>query len=92
MKILVTSSIIPYLKILYPHMGPPTTPGLQDPHHLNPALKRTFADLLPCYYYKIKTNSKTFHSQVWQLAPAGSIVASPKILGGNKIFGGRQNV
>jgi len=62
------------------------------PHHLNPALKRTFADLLPCYYYKIKTNSKTFHSQVWQLAPAGSIVASPKILGGNKIFGGRQNV
>jgi len=35
---LVTSSIIPYLNILYPHMGPPTTPGLQAPHHLNPAL------------------------------------------------------
>jgi len=27
MEILVTSSIIPYLKILYPRMGPPTTPG-----------------------------------------------------------------
>jgi len=38
MEILVTSSIIPYLKILYPHMGPPTTPGPAGPHHLNPAL------------------------------------------------------
>jgi len=28
-KTLVTSSIIPYLKILYPHIGPPTTPGPQ---------------------------------------------------------------
>ena len=37
MEILVTSSIIPYLKILYPHMGPPTTPGSQVSHHLNPA-------------------------------------------------------
>jgi len=38
MEILVTSSIIHYLNILYPHMGPPTTPGPQVPHHLNPAL------------------------------------------------------
>jgi len=38
MEILVTSSIISYLKILYPHMGPPTTPGPQASHHLNPAL------------------------------------------------------
>jgi len=38
MEILVTSSTIPYLKILYPHMGPPTTPGPQATHHLNPAL------------------------------------------------------
>jgi len=28
----------PYLKIMYPHMGPPTTLGPQAPHHLNPAL------------------------------------------------------
>jgi len=34
----MSSSIIPYLNILYPHMGPPTTPGPQAPHHLNPAL------------------------------------------------------
>jgi len=34
----VTSSIIPHLKIVYPRMGPPTTPGIQAPHHLNPAL------------------------------------------------------
>jgi len=27
----VISSIIPYLNILYPHMGPPTTPGPQAP-------------------------------------------------------------
>jgi len=27
MEILVISSIIPYLKILYPHMGPPTRLG-----------------------------------------------------------------
>ena len=40
MEILVTSSIIPYLKILYPHMGPPVTPGPQVPHHLNPVLLR----------------------------------------------------
>jgi len=40
MEMLVTSSIIPYLKILYPHTGPPTTPGPQAPHHLNPALIR----------------------------------------------------
>jgi len=38
MEILVTSSIIAYLKILYPHMGPPTMPGLQVLLHLNPAL------------------------------------------------------
>jgi len=38
MDILVTSSIIPYLNILYPHMRPPTTPGPQAPHLLNPAL------------------------------------------------------
>jgi len=24
--------------------------------------------MLPCYYYTIKTNSKTIRSQVWQLA------------------------
>ena len=34
----MTSSIIPYLNILYPHMGPPTTPEPQASHHLNPAL------------------------------------------------------
>jgi len=28
---LVTSSITPYLNILYPHMGPPTTSGPQAP-------------------------------------------------------------
>jgi len=27
----------------------------------------------------INTNSKTIRSQVWQLAPAGSSIASPKI-------------
>jgi len=31
MEILVTLSIIPYLKILYQPMGPPTTPGPQAP-------------------------------------------------------------
>jgi len=31
----------PHLKILYPRMGPPTTPGPQVSHHLNPALVRT---------------------------------------------------
>ena len=36
----MTSSIIPYLVILYRHMGPPTTPGPQAPHHLNPALMK----------------------------------------------------
>ena len=35
--------------------------------------------LLPCYCYTIKTNSKTIHSQVWQLDPAGSSVAIPKV-------------
>jgi len=34
----VTSSIIPHLYILYPHMGPPTTSGSQVLHLLNPAL------------------------------------------------------
>jgi len=38
MEILVTSTIIPYIKILYPHMGPPTTLEPHGPHHLNPAL------------------------------------------------------
>ena len=38
-----------------------------------------------CYYYPITTNSKTIRSQVWQLAPAGSSVASPKISGGNLV-------
>ena len=37
----MTSSIIPYLNIFHPHMGPPTTPGPQLPHHLNPALAHT---------------------------------------------------
>jgi len=37
-EILITLSIILYLKIMYPNMGPPTTPGSQVPHHLNPAL------------------------------------------------------
>jgi len=45
---------------------------------------------LPLYYYTIKTNNKTIRSQVWQLAPAGSSVASPKV-GGEKLLGG-QNV
>jgi len=36
----VTLSIISYLNILYPHMGPPTTLGPKAPHHLNPALGR----------------------------------------------------
>jgi len=31
MEILVTSSIIAYLKILYPHMGPPTRLGPRSP-------------------------------------------------------------
>jgi len=35
---LVISSIITYLKILHPHMGPPTTLWSQAPHHLNVAL------------------------------------------------------
>jgi len=34
-------------------------------------LKWTLEDLLPCYCYTIKTNSKTIHSQVWQPAPVG---------------------
>jgi len=34
----VTSSIIPYLNILYPHVGPLNTPVSQDPQDLNPAL------------------------------------------------------
>ena len=38
MEIPVTSSIIPYLNILYPHMGPPTTSGRPVSHHLNLAL------------------------------------------------------
>jgi len=42
-------------------------------------LKWTFEDLLPCYYYTTKTNSKTIRSQVWQHDPAGSSAASPKI-------------
>jgi len=36
----VTSSIIPYLNILYPHMGPSTTPGPQASTILNPALNK----------------------------------------------------
>ena len=36
-------------------------------------------DLLPRYYYTIKTKSKIIRSQVWQLAPGGSNVTSPKI-------------
>jgi len=40
---------IPYLNILYPHMGPPTTPGPQAPHHLNPGL--VILRNKPSYYY-----------------------------------------
>jgi len=47
-------------------------------------LKYTFEYLLPCYYYTRKTNSETIRSQVWQLAPAGSSVASKKNLRGGK--------
>ena len=61
----------------------------QNAWHHN--LKWTFEDLLPCYYYTIKTNSETIRSQVWQLAPAGGSVASPKIWEVKK-FGGGQNV
>ena len=32
-------------------------------------LKWTLEDLLPCYYYTLKTNSKTIHSQVWKPTP-----------------------
>jgi len=32
-------------------------------------VKWTFEDLLPCYCYTIKTNSKTTRSQAWQPAP-----------------------
>jgi len=45
-------------------------------------LKWTFEDLLPCYYYTIKTTSKSIRSQVWQLDPAGSSVSQPKNLVG----------
>jgi len=45
-EILVSSSAIPYLKILYRHMGPPTTSGLRALHHLNPAL----LSYLPCKF------------------------------------------
>ena len=38
MEILVTSSIIPYLNIMYPHVGPLTMPLSQAPQDLNPAL------------------------------------------------------
>jgi len=31
LEMLVTYSAIHYLKILYPHMGPPTTPGSRTP-------------------------------------------------------------
>jgi len=41
---------------------------------------------LACYYYTIKTNSKTICLQVGQLAPAGSSVASPKIWERQKIW------
>ena len=33
-------------------------------------LKWTLEDLLPCYCYTLKTNSKTIRSQIWQPAPA----------------------
>ena len=36
----------------------------------------------------IKTNSKTIPSKVWQLAPAGSSMASPKFWG-DKILGSK---
>jgi len=45
--ILMTSSVIPYVKILHPHMGHPTPPGPQDPHHLNPALANIIVYSLP---------------------------------------------
>jgi len=67
----------------------------QEPHATKRNLKWIFRnlkwiteDLLPWYYYTIKTNSKTIYSQVWHLAPAGSSVASPKI----KKFRRGQNV
>jgi len=53
-------------------------------------LKWTFEDLLPCYYYTIKTNCETIRSQVWQLAPAGGCVASPKIWGAKNLVGAKM--
>jgi len=41
------SSIIPYLLILYPHMGPSTTPGPHVPHHLNQALQLPIESKIP---------------------------------------------
>jgi len=42
MAILVTSLTIPYLYVLHPHMGHPTTLGTQALHHLNPTLAVDF--------------------------------------------------
>ena len=34
-------------------------------------VKWTFEDLLPCYCYAVKTNSRTIRSQLWQPTSAG---------------------
>jgi len=41
----------------------------QNACYLN--IKWTFADLLPCYYYAIKTNSRTIRTRLSQPASAG---------------------
>ena len=59
-EMLLTSSIIPYLNILYPHMGPPIKSALQDPHHLNPALgTEHYFGGGPSYALEITTNLQT---------------------------------
>ena len=60
-EVLVTSSITPYLNILYPYRytGPPTTPGPQTPHHLNPALWRPRGTLNPVEKLHYRSTSYT---------------------------------
>jgi len=56
---------LPKDSISDPHMGPPTTPGPRDPHHLNPALSLLLKTLQCVVVFEVEmARSKNFSGPV----------------------------
>jgi len=85
-EVLVTSSITPYLNILYPYRytGPPTTPGPQTPHHLNPALWRPRGTLKPGRETALQVYF--LHAWFWPTQARSHGGQSPNFLCPEKVF------